>query len=67
MKNNIKAERSRRQMTQQELADELGVSRQAVHAIESGKFNPSTVLSLKISQIFGKQVNEIFFLDEEDQ
>ena len=67
MKNNIKAERSRRQMTQQELADALGVSRQAVHAIESGKFNPSTVLSLKISQIFGKQVNEIFFLDEEDQ
>lgn len=54
-------------MTQQELADALGVSRQAVHAIESGKFNPSTVLSLKISQIFGKQVNEIFFLDEEDQ
>lgn len=66
MQNNIKSERSRLQMTQQELADALGVSRQAVHAIETGKFNPSTLLSLKISQVFGKSVNEIFFLETGD-
>ena len=66
MQNNIKFERSRLQMTQQELADALGVSRQAIHAIETGKFNPSTLLSLKISQVFGKSVNEIFTLDTGD-
>lgn len=66
MQNNIKVERSRLQMTQQELADALGVSRQAVHAIETGKFNPSTLLSLKISQVFGKSVNEIFTLETGD-
>lgn len=66
MRNNIRAERARLQMTQQQLADTLGVSRQAVHAIESGRFNPSTLLSLKMSHIFGKSVNEIFFLDKED-
>lgn len=66
MQNNIKLERSRLQMTQQELAEALGVSRQAVHAIETGKFNPSTLLSLKISQVFGKPVNEIFFLETGD-
>lgn len=66
MQNNIKSERSRLQMTQQELAEALGVSRQAVHAIETGKFNPSTLLSLKISQVFGKPVNEIFFLETGD-
>ena len=66
MQNNIRFERSRLQMTQQELADALGVSRQAVHAIETGKFNPSTLLSLKISQVFGKSVNEIFTLETGD-
>lgn len=66
MQNNIKLERSRLQMTQQELAEALGVSRQAVHAIETGKFNPSTLLSLKISQVFDKPVNEIFFLETGD-
>ena len=66
MQNNIKFERSRLQMTQQELADALGVSRQAIHAIETGKFNPSTLLSLNISQVFGKSVNEIFTLETGD-
>lgn len=66
MQNNIRFERSRLQMTQQELADALGVSRQAIHAIETGKFNPSTLLSLKISQVFGKSVNEIFTLETGD-
>lgn len=53
-------------MSQQELADKLSVSRQTINAIELGKFNPSTLLSLKMSQVFGVSVNDIFSLDEED-
>ena len=66
MQNSVKLERSRLNMTQQELADALGVSRQAVHAIQAGKFNPSPLLSLKISQVFGKPVNDIFSLETGD-
>ena len=66
MKNSIKVERARMDMTQQELADALQVSRQAINAIEKGKFNPSTILALKISDLFQKSVNEIFTLEESD-
>jgi putative transcriptional regulator len=67
MKNSIKVERTRLDMTQQDLADKLAVSRQTINAIEKGKFNPSTVLALKISALFNKSVNEIFELEPEDQ
>lgn len=67
MKNSIKIERARLDMTQQDLADKLAVSRQTINAIEKGKFNPSTVLALKISALFNKTVNEIFELEPEDQ
>ena len=66
MKNSIKVERARLDMTQQDLANALEVSRQTVNAIEKGKFNPSTILALKISSIFQKGVNEIFTLEESD-
>ena len=66
MKNSIKVERARRDMTQQDLADALEVSRQTINAIEKGKFNPSTILALKISNLFQKSVNEIFSLEEND-
>ena len=66
MKNSIKVERARLDMTQQDLADALEVRRQTVNAIEKGKFNPSTILALKISSIFQKGVNEIFTLEESD-
>ena len=66
MKNSIKVERARLDMTQQDLANALEVSRQAINAIEKGKFNPSTILALKISSIFQKGVNEIFTLEESD-
>lgn len=66
MKNSIKVERARMDMTQQELADALQVSRQTINAIEKGKFNPSTILALKISDLFQKSVNEIFTLEESD-
>ena len=66
MKNKIKVARAEQGMTQQQLADAAGVSRQTINAIESGKFVPSTVLALNMAQIFRKSVEEIFFLDEED-
>ena len=66
MKNSIKVERARLDMTQQDLAEALEVSRQTINAIEKGKFNPSTILALKISNLFQKSVNEIFTLEVSD-
>ena len=53
-------------MTQQELADRTGVSRQTINAVEKGKYVPSTVLALKIASIFGISAEEIFGLEETD-
>mgnify|MGYP002512770334 FL=1 len=66
MKNTIRVARAEQRMTQQELADKVGVSRQTINAIESGKFVPSTVLALKIAHTFEKPVEEIFSLEDED-
>lgn len=66
MQNNIRVERAIKRMTQQELAQHIGVSRQTINAIELGRYVPSTVLSLKIARVFEKQVNDIFSLDETD-
>lgn len=66
MKNNIRVERAVLRMTQQQLAESIGVTRQTINAIESGKYVPSTVIALKMSVVFGKSVNDIFQLDEED-
>lgn len=66
MKNSIKVERAIHNLTQEQLAQRLGVSRQTIHAIEANKYVPSTVLALKLAQLFSKQVGEIFRLDEED-
>lgn len=63
MKNNIRVERARLRISQQELAEAIGVTRQTIYAIENDKFIPSTELALKMSAYFGKTVNEIFFLD----
>ena len=62
----IQAMRCLHDMTQQQLADAIGVSRQAINAIESGKFVPSTVLALKMANLFEKPVEELFILDDED-
>ena len=66
MKNSIRVARAEVRMTQQQLADAVGVSRQTVNAIESGKFIPSTLLALKLARQFRKRVEELFTLDEED-
>lgn len=66
MKNNIRVERAIVRMTQQQLAEQVGVSRQTIVAIESGKYVPSTVLALKIAHIFGRSLDDVFQLEEED-
>ncbi len=52
------------EMTQQELAERVGVSRQTVIAVEKGKYNPSVGLALRIASVFGMSVEELFSLDE---
>lgn len=54
------------EMTQQELADKVGVSRQTIIAIEKGAFNPSVKLALKMARVFGVTVEALFSLDETD-
>jgi len=66
MKNKVKEERLKSNITQQELADKLSVSRQTIFAIETGKYIPSTILSLKIAKAFKKSVEEIFALEKGD-
>ncbi|WP_299230471.1 helix-turn-helix transcriptional regulator [uncultured Bacteroides sp.] len=66
MKNTIRIERAIKDITQQDLAVAVGVSRQTINSIESGKYVPSTVLALKIASYFGKTVNDIFQLEEDD-
>lgn len=66
MENRIRVARAERRLTQQQLADAVGVSRQTINAIESGKFVPSTVVALKIARAFERPVEEIFSLEEGD-
>jgi putative transcriptional regulator len=66
MTNNIKVERAIRDITQEDLAKIISVSRQTINAMEKNKYVPSTVLALKIAKYFEKPVELIFFLDEID-
>jgi len=66
MKNTIKVERAKNDMTQEDLSKAINVSRQTINSIEKGKYVPSTVLSLKIARYFNTTVDEIFTLEEED-
>ena len=66
MKNNLKVERAIRNITQDDLAKIIGVTRQAINSIELNKYVPSTILALKLSHYFGKTVNELFMLEETD-
>lgn len=66
MKNNIKVERAKKNITQAELAKMANVSRQTINAMELGKYAPSTVLSLKLASIFKIEVSDIFTLETSD-
>ena len=63
MKNRLKVLRAERDWSQQDLADRLGVSRQSVNAIETGKYDPSLPLAFRIAGVFDKRIEEIFVRD----
>ncbi|WP_400080685.1 helix-turn-helix transcriptional regulator [Winogradskyella sp. R77965] len=67
MKNNIKIERARHNLTQRDLAEKIGVSRQSINAIEKGKYIPSTLLAIKIAKLFKIPVEELFILEDSDE
>lgn len=66
MTNNIRVERAIKRITQQQLAELVKVSRQTINAIEQGKYVPSTVLALKIANVFEKRLDDIFQLENSD-
>lgn len=66
MTNTIRVERAKRRISQAKLAEKIQVSRQTIHAIETGKFIPSTILALKIAKYFGVKLEEIFLLEDKD-
>ncbi|HWV31868.1 MAG TPA: helix-turn-helix transcriptional regulator [Dyadobacter sp.] len=66
MKNFLKVERAKQNITQAELAARVGVSRQTINSIEIGKYVPSTLLALKIASVFDASLDHIFMLEESD-
>lgn len=65
MKNLLKDLRAEQDWSQADLAEQLGVSRQTVNAIETGKYDPSLPLAFKIAKLFGKKIEEIFLPEGE--
>tara|TARA_R110002051_G_scaffold77606_1_gene141026 strand:- start:235 stop:435 length:201 start_codon:yes stop_codon:yes gene_type:complete len=66
MKNILKVQRAILDLTQDDLAKKIGVSRQTINSIEKNRYVPSTVLALKLSAVFNIPVNEFFTLEDED-
>ena len=66
MENTIKVERAILSLTQDDLAKKIGVSRQTINSIEANRYVPSTVLALKLSEVFNKPVNDFFKLSVDD-
>ena len=67
MKNKLKIERAILDITQEELAKKIGVSRQTINSIEKNRYIPSTVLSLRLSEVFKKPINDFFELEENEK
>lgn len=66
MKNNLKVLRAIKNISQEELANQIEVSRQTINAMEKGKYVPSTLLALKLARFFEKSVEDIFELEENE-
>lgn len=66
MKNNIRVERAIQKISQEQLAEKVGVSRQTINAIELAKYIPSGMVMMKIAAVFNKNVNDIFELEDSD-
>jgi putative transcriptional regulator len=65
MKNRLKVLRAERDWTQADVADRIGVTRQTVHAVETGKYEPSLPLAFRLSRLFERNVEEVFEYDNE--
>ncbi len=65
MKNRLEELRKTRNIRQEDLADAMDVSRQTIHALEKGKYNPSIILAFKLSRFFKLSIEEIFLYEEE--
>ena len=66
MKNCISELRKTRSMTQQDLADLLGVTRQTIISLEGGRYNPSIMLAFKLARAFDLHIEDIFIYEEDD-
>lgn len=66
MKNNVKLARGKTELTQQQLADVVGITRQTVSLIEKGKYNPSLKLCLQICYAVNAKLDNIFWIEQED-
>jgi putative transcriptional regulator len=66
MKSRLKVLRAERDWTQEQLADHVGVSRQAINAIETEKYEPSLSLAFKLARVFGARIEDVFFPDGVD-
>jgi putative transcriptional regulator len=64
MKNCLEQHRARRGWTQQELADQVNVSRQTIISLENGRYNPSILLAFRLGRLFGVSIEELFLFDE---
>ena len=66
LKNTLKVQRAIKNLTQQELADRVNVTRKTINTVENGKFVPSTELALKLARVLEVTVEELFMLDDQD-
>ncbi|MFC7319796.1 helix-turn-helix transcriptional regulator [Halobacillus campisalis] len=67
MKNNVKIARVQVNLTQQQLAEKIGVTRQTISLIEKGKYNPTLKLCLSICDVVQKSLDELFWVDKEER
>ncbi|MGM1045739.1 transcriptional regulator [Paenibacillus uliginis N3/975] len=65
LENTMKMNRARLQLTQEQLAEQVGVTRKTINTIENGRFIPSTILAIKLAKVFGITVEELFILRED--
>ena len=65
MKNRIEEIRNERGIRQEELARQMGVSRQTISSLENGRYNPSILLAYKLARFFGMTIEEVFVFEEE--
>ena len=65
MRNRVRELRTQQGLTQEEIAERVGVSRQTIISIESGRYNPSILLAYKLARAFGQSIEDLFFSEEQ--